>query len=308
MIRAIVAFLASVLTGVQAVLIVIGKDGICLNEGCKIVDTYPKVPPLFFNAAGCIFFLILFCCFIKGREGSEYWHRFAKLMLLAGLAAEAVLIFFQYSIVTAFCSYCLIIFSFIVLLNLLCGLRQFFSSMVVFAAVFVMLLSLELRAVSSSDLSLDGGSYAEIGEESDGAAHYLFFSETCEHCENVLSLIEENNSCNIRFNPIDQINHFSLPGSRLSAGYDSEVNITFLKSLNITEIPVLVAIGQEKVVVLKGEGGIKKFLNEHCRGEEEIDFSETSQATDSYKDYIPGLNQLEEGCSVDEDCEKPPLP
>ncbi len=307
MIRAIVAFLASVLTGVQAVLIIIGKDGICLNEGCKIVDTYPKIPPLYFNAAGFVFFLILFCCFINGRKGSEYWHRFAKLLLLAGLAAEAVLIFFQYSIVTAFCSYCLIIFSCILLLNLLCGLRQFFSSMTVFIAVFVMLLSLELRAVSNSDMSLDTGSYAVIGEENEGGVHYLFFSETCEHCENVLSVIEDdNNRCNIRFNPIDRINGFSLLDSKRYSDYDPGVNIAFLKSLKLTEIPVLVVTEQEKIVVLKGEGRIKKYLDEQCLGEEEADFSGTSQTAGSYQEYLSDSNQLEEGCSVEEDCEKLP--
>ena len=306
MIRAIVAFLASVLTGVQAVLILIGKDGICLNEGCKIVDTYPKVPPLYFNAAGFIFFLILFCCFIYGRKGSEYWHRFAKLLLLAGLAAEAVLIFFQYSIVTAFCSYCLIIFSSILLLNLLCGLRQFFSSMIVFIAVFVMLLSLELRAVSNSDMSLDAGSYAVIGEENEGVVHYLFFSETCEHCENVLSVIGDDNRCNLQFNPIDRIDHFSVSDSRLYADYDPGVNIAFLKSLKLTEIPVLVVAEQEKIVVLKGEGRIKKYLAEQCLVAEETDFGGTSQTTGSYQEYLSDSNQLEEGCSVEEDCEKLP--
>lgn len=304
MIRAIVALLACILTGVQAVFIIMGKDGICLNEGCKIVDTYPKVPPIFFNSAGFIFFLILFICFVNGRKGSEYWHRFAKLLLLTGLAAEGVLVFFQYSIVTAFCSYCLIIFSLILLLNLLCGLRQFFSSMMVFSVVFVMLLSLELRAVSNSDMSLDTGSYAAIGEESEEVVHYLFFSETCEHCENILSLMEDNNKCSFRFNPIDRINHFSLSDSSLYPEYDPGVNISFLKSLKITEIPVLVVAGQERVVVLKGEGRIRKYLDEQCLRKEEIDVNGTSQNAGSYRDYLNDSNQLEGGCSVEEDCGK----
>ncbi len=59
MIRAIVAFLASVLTGVQAFLIVTGREGICLNDGCEVVDSFPHLPPLYFNIAGFVFFMIL---------------------------------------------------------------------------------------------------------------------------------------------------------------------------------------------------------------------------------------------------------
>ncbi len=304
MIRAIVAFLASVLTGIQALLIVTGREGICLNEGCEIVDSFPKLPPLYFNIAGSVFFLILFWCFIKGRKGSEYWHQFAKILLLAGLAGEGVLLFFQYSIVAAFCSYCLIISSIILLLNILCGIRQLFTSVIVFIAVFAMLSTLELRGVSSSNISLDAGSYAQIGEEVEGAELYLFFSETCEHCENVISTIGEDNRCNIRFNPIERIDQFSLPGSRRLSDYDPGINAAFLKGLNIKEIPVLVAREQGRIVILKGESRIKKYLDDECTGEEERIYDETSQVTGSGYEFLPGLNPLNEGCSVDTDCEE----
>jgi len=304
MIRAITAFLATILTGVQAVLLYIGKDGICLNEGCKIVDTFPRLPPLYFNIIGCVYFFTLSWCFFKGREGSEYWHRFAKLMLLAGLAAEGVLLFFQYSIVTAFCSYCLIIFSFILLLNILCGLRQLFGSLIIFISVFSMLSSLQLRAVSTSDVSLSGGSFAQIGEESENSAKYLFFSETCEHCEKVISTIDGDNRCDLRFNPVERIENFTLPGSRRFLEYDPEVNIGFLKSLDIKEVPVLVSMEQERVVILKGEGRIQEYLNEQCLGREPVDYSGTSQDIGLDYKYLPDLKSQEEGCSVEENCEE----
>jgi len=304
MIRAIVAFLASVLTGVQAFLIVTGRDGICLNDGCEVVDSFPHLPPLYFNIAGFVFFMILSWCFFKGRDGSKYWYQFAKLLLSAGLAAEAVLFFFQYSIVSAFCSYCLIIFSIIFLLNILCGLRQLFTSVILFIAVFAMLSTLQLRGVTSIDVSLDAGSYARIGEETEGVELYLFFSETCEHCENVISTIGEDNSCNIRFNPVEKIDHFSLPGSTRFSEYDPRVNTLFLKSLNIKEIPVLVIREQERILVLQGEGRIKRYLNDECLGVEKRVYSETSQTTGPEYGYLPVPNTLEEGCSVDSDCEE----
>jgi uncharacterized membrane protein len=305
MIRALVAFLGGILTATQALLIVVGREGICLNEGCGIVDSFPKLPPLYFNIAGCVFFFILSWCFLKGRKGSENWHQFAKVLLLAGLAGEGVLLFFQYSIVTAFCSYCLIIFSTILFLNILCGVRQLFTSVTIFIAVFAMLSTLELRGESSSNMSIDAGTYARIGEESDGSQMYLFFSETCEHCENIISILDGDNRCNIRFNPIDRIDHFSLPGSRRLSEYDPRVNTLFLKSLDIKEIPVLVAREQERTVVLGGEGGIKKYLTDECLSRGESTYIETSQTTgSSYASIIPGLNQQNEGCSLESDCEE----
>lgn len=303
MIRAIIALLASLLTGTQALLIVVGRDGICLNEGCEIVDSFPKLPPLYFNIAGALFFLVLFWCFLKGRRGSEQWHRFACQLLLAGFAAEAVLLFFQYSIVTSFCSYCLIIFSIILLLNLLCGLRQIFTSIIIFIAVFSMLSSLDLRGAPSSDRPLDAGSYARTGEGNEGVELYLFFSETCEHCENVISTIGEDYKCDIRFNPIEKIDLFPLPGVTRFSDYDPRVNALFLKNLGIKEVPVLVVREQGKIVVLKGEGRIGNYLNDSCMGSEVMTYNETSQITESGYGYLPVPKQLEEGCSVESDCE-----
>ncbi|MBW1636567.1 MAG: hypothetical protein JRC87_02560 [Deltaproteobacteria bacterium] len=301
MIRAIVAFSGAVLTGLQIVLLVIGREGICLNEGCKIVDGFPKLPPLYYNVAGCAYFLVLFFCFLKGRRGSAGWNQFCGVLLLAGIASEAALLFFQYSIVGAFCSYCLIIFSLILLLNILSGLRQIFVSALIFTAVFAVLLSLDLKAVSSSGTSLDAGSYARAGEESRYPSLYLFFSETCPHCEKVIEAIGSDNTCAIRFNPVDRIEHFSLPGTSLFPGYDPGVNVGFLKNLHIEEIPVLVAMEQERTVILQGESRIIAYLSEHCLGGEEIDYGGGSQMTGRSFDYLP-QTQVEEGCSVEEDC------
>jgi thiol-disulfide isomerase/thioredoxin len=303
MIRAIVAFSGAVLTGLQIVLLVIGKEGICLNEGCKIVDGFPKLPPLYYNVAGCAFFLVLFWSFLKGRKGWGGWSQFCGVLLLAGIASEAVLLFFQYSIVGAFCSYCLIIFSFILLLNALSGLRQLFTASVIFAAVFVVLLSLNLKAVTGPGVSLESGSYARLGEGEGQPLLYLFFSETCPHCEKVIEAIEPDNKCTLRFNPVDRIEYFSLPGSSLFSGYDPEVNVGFLKNLEITEIPVLMAREQERTVILQGESRIIRYLTKHCFTGGETDYGGSSSASSSGYDYLLPQEKAEEGCSVEQECE-----
>ena len=46
------------LTGTQSVLIYLQGEGVCFNEGCRIVDSLTLVDPLYFNVAGFFFFLI----------------------------------------------------------------------------------------------------------------------------------------------------------------------------------------------------------------------------------------------------------
>jgi hypothetical protein len=304
MIRAIVALLASLLTAIQAIFIYTKGQAICFNSGCAIVDSLTTVSPLYFNLAGLIFFQILFWCLLWGRDGSEYWHKFARLLLLAGLGAEAVLVFFQYAIATVFCSYCLVILSFIVLLNILCGPRQIFRGIVVFAAVTVACFSLQFRAATGSGASLDGGTMAVMTGERKEAKLYLFFSSTCAYCEKIIDALREENSCTVRFNPIERIENFAFPGVDFIAEYDPEININFMNSLSIKEIPVLVAIDRQNILVLRGEQRIREYLDDTCFEKEAVDYSGTSSVAPTKYLTIPGVESQGDGaCPVETECD-----
>jgi hypothetical protein len=305
MIRAILALLASILTAAQAFFIYTTGQTICFNEGCAIVDSLTTVSPLYFNIAGLVFFQILFWCLLWGRDGSEHWHKVARLLLLAGLAAEAVLVFFQYAIATVFCSYCLVILAFIVLLNILCGPRQVFRGIILFSAVTVACFSLQFRTAASSG-ALDEGSLAMVSGEQKKARLYLFFSATCAYCEKVIETLREENSCTVRFNPIERIENFTFPGVEFSAEYFPEINLNFMKSLSIKEIPVLVAVEQQKILVVKGEQGIRQYLDENCRETAAIDYSGTSRVGPDEFRILPGGDLGDDACSVATDCDPEP--
>lgn len=312
MIRAIIAFLASVLTAAQAFFIYTGGKTICFSNGCAIVDSLTNVSPLYFNIAGFLFFQALFWSLLWGRDGSEHWHKLARLLLLAGLCAEAVLVFFQYAIVTVFCSYCMLIFACIVLLNVLSGLRQIFRGIVLFSAVMVACFSLQFGRAAGSGGSLDEGSMAMVAGEKQEVKLYLFFSSTCAHCEKVIQALQEENNCTLHFNPIERIENFAFPGSRFSAEYQPEINISFLNSLSLKEIPVLVAMEQQNTKVLRGEQRIRHYLDETCRETTAVDYSGTSSAAPTASTNIPGMtlpgleNQDKDACPVDTECA--PLP
>ena len=305
MIRAIISFLASVLTAVQAVLLHTGAKGLCFNDGCEIVDSMTNISPMFFNVAGFLFFQALFWLFICGRRGSEYWHKLARLLLLAGLAAEAVLVFFQHAIATVFCSYCLVIFAVIVLLNLCCGLRQLVRGLVIFVAVLATCFSLQFRhPANDKGLSLDAGSMAMINGKKDGVKLYLFFSASCPHCEKVLEAMGNENTCSVRFNPIEKIEKFSLPNAALFADYDPQVNRVLLQSLSINEVPILLAKAGDETLILKGERRIREYLEKTCRRSRSIDYSGTSNKVSSGYTFLPeGPKAKEDACVVDTDCD-----
>jgi uncharacterized membrane protein len=305
MIRAIIAFLASVLTVVQAFSILIQGQTICFNTSCAIVDNLTTVSPLYFNIAGFLFFQALFWCFLWGRDGSENWHKLARLLLLAGLCAEAVLIFFQYSIATVFCSYCLVVFAFIVVLTVLSGLRQILYGVVLFSAVTIACFGLQFREGAGSGASLDSGSIAMLTGQQKEAKIYLFFSSTCVHCENVIEALKQDNNCTIRFNPVERLEAFDFPGVEHFTEYNPAVNLNFIKSLSIKEVPVLVTSDQQKTFVLKGEQQIREYLDASCREKKAVDYQGTSSIVPTEKMSVPGVeSQGDDACSVDTDCVK----
>jgi hypothetical protein len=305
MIRATISFLASVLAAVQAVLISSGASGLCLNDGCEIVDSMTNISPLYFNIAGFLFFQILFWFFLRGRNGSEYWHKLARLLLLAGLAAEAVLVFFQYSIAAVFCSYCLIIFAVIVLLNLCCGLGQAVRGAVLFTAVLAACFSLQFRVPAKSGGTLDAGSIAMVSGDRDGIRIYLFFSASCGHCEKVIEAIGTDNSCVVRFNPVEKIEKFDLPGAVLFPDYDPQINLALLGSLAIKEIPILVAMTPDESLILKGEARILEYLGKTCRPTRAKDYQGTSKIDQSGAAFLPGFGKAEDdGCAVSAECDQ----
>lgn len=310
MLQVIIAFIATVVTAVQALLLYTEGKAICFNNGCEIVEQLTTVTPFIFNVAGSLFFLLIFWCLFLGRTGSEYWVRFARIMLLAGLVAEAVLIYFQHSIAGVFCSYCLLILGFVVLLNILCGVRQVFRGTILFSSVLLACFSLDFGADGAPSGPLSEGVIAQMGPTKGQQRHYLFFSKSCSHCERVIDSLKEENSCSVSFSPVETMDDFNFPGAVHMKTYDPRINLGFLRSLSITGIPVLVAQGDEEVRVISGGKKILQYLNDNC-SKEQSDESDTgyignsSSSSQSYMKYVGGTaDQGKDNCIVAEDCDE----
>ena len=260
----LLAFLGLSMTMAQAALIVFRGDILCLNDGCEIVESLTRVPPLFFNLAGAGYFLALLCCFYKGRRGTRSWLNLGRLLLLAGMAAEGVLVSFQQYIAQTFCSYCLMVFGTICLLNLFAGLHQFFRGFCLFAAVVISFSFLEFASGRDYGAApLASGTFATL-DKGDTVDHYLFFSATCPHCEEVIATLDTEFSCTLHFNPVSPVESVGMDGVMASDSYTPEVNKKFLKNLGISEIPSLAVLDGGTVTVMSGKQRILDYFAAHC--------------------------------------------
>jgi len=302
----LIAALGCVLTGTQAVLIYLDGSGICLNEGCEVVDSLTRIAPIYLNIFGFLFFLVISFGLSRARKGAELWKRFVSLLLLAALAAEGVLFSFQLFITESYCSYCLIVLALVFLCNLFLGLKQLFKGIVIFTAVFVAMASLNFNASPSSHKSLDDGILARFGVATPDRQLYLFFSSSCVYCENVIEAIKENNTCSINFNPVDTIESFSFPGATLTATHAPGINRDYLKNIGIRGVPVFLEKRRNSITLLRGESAIRDYLEKNCSDapveQMSLPVDMLDQATSSYP---VSILPPEDGCFTAEECEDP---
>lgn len=265
----VVAFGGSLLTLVQIVLLESGLDGICFSGGCEIVDNRTKVSPVIFNFFGFVFFQITFWGSWVGRRSKEMQF-YLSMLLLAALAAEGALVSFQYFIVETFCTYCLIILSLVVLLNVLNGLHHALTGTAIFIATIIAFSSLQFESTTDVTVSkgindLNKGAYAVLPGDKNKPKLSLFFSSTCPHCEKVIKSLEQGATCEVNFNPVSTVSRFPLTTLSTNEDYDIGVNRAFMTSLGQKSIPVLLVEQKRHIQVLSGGNAIMDYLDDSCR-------------------------------------------
>lgn len=254
----------------QLATIIIKGEAFCLNQGCEIIESLTLVPPLYFNLAGFLFFLTVFMASWWEQNQSQPGFDWLRLLLLSGLAAEGVLVSYQLFVVQTLCSYCLIIFGLIVLLNTIYGRKQLLLGIPIFLAVLISFGSLNFGSaqIMLQSPSLEAGTFAVKGQGGQTQQLYLFFSSDCTHCQNVLAAIEGDNNCELNFNPIDEIDSLEVPDLKYSTSYNPAINRLLLSLFKIKTIPVLLAKQEPDFSLIKGEDAIVEFINKTCFDEQ----------------------------------------
>jgi hypothetical protein len=218
---------------------------------------------------------------------------------------EGVLVGYQVFVVKTLCSYCLLIFFIIVLLNLLHGRRQLLLGAALFGAVFTAfpLLNFGPTLLSLRYESLNSGSFAVKRCEAPLKQAYFFFSSDCPHCQNVLEALESCNSCEFYFNPVDRIQSLTMPDLEYTPDYDPMLNRLILALLDIDSIPVLLVRNPDGIIIVKGENSIVRFIGQACFRKDTVLYLDSSQYDGN--EEISVFNEQEGECNIQLDCPDP---
>lgn len=294
------ALLASLLIMAQIGYTLYQGNPFCVNEGCKVVEQLTRVSPLVFNLVGFFFFQAVYWGLRSSGGETRQVPQLVKTLLAAGLAAEGVLISFQYLVAHAFCAYCLGIFACIVGLNLLIGFKQAASGLLLFTVVALAFASLQLSPAQPEASAFTAGTFASRPGTAKEAENFLFYASTCAHCEKVIASLHKNNWATVHFNPIDQVKNLNLPGSSRTSTYSPAANRTLLASLGIDEIPVLMTRTAEGVTIRRGETALLAYFGKASATD--LAGQSRSAAAPAPQALIPGLEPSKDGCSVATDC------
>ena len=300
------ALIATLMTAAQVGLILFQGEPFCPSDGCRLVEQLTRVPPLVFNLAGLLFFQVAYWGLRSSGGDSRRVPGFVPSLLLAGLATEGVLIGFQFLVARTFCAYCLAILVVIVLLNLLLGFRHAANGALIFTAALLAFAGLEHNPSTTAESALAKGIFASRLGTMAQPAYHLFYSSTCTHCEQVITMLRENNSASVQFHPIDAVTAIDLPQVSLNSGYSAQANKTLLTALGIDEIPVLITPTADGMTVVRGAQAIITQLRQLQPSTAPVELPGTSTLPATTLP-IPG-QESKDGCQVSVDCASSSIP
>lgn len=297
----IIALIASLVVGVQIIVAIIVGSSICPTQGCKIVEGLTIISPLLLNFLGLLFFQAVF--WIRGLKKKTFCG-IAPLgvLLLCGLVFDSILLGYQVYVAQTLCVYCLVVFGFVLLLNLLNGRKQVILSLAVVGATLFSfsIMSFVPGAPVSKTFSLKSAAY---GLKSCSAATkeiYLLFSSKCPHCQSIIKSMNQCNSCDLYLNPIDDIETLDIDGIELNEGFSPRINGHILTVLGIDTIPVLVSKGPDTYSIIKGEKNILNYIRHTCFTSDDVLYLDKSISTD--EEEISVFSEDSGECSVTVDC------
>ena len=87
----LIAFVASLLIGLQILIHLITGSSVCLNAGCTIVEKLSAISPLYVNVLGLIFFQVVFWLIFNLKPKTVFDIDLISLVLVSGMVFDAAL-------------------------------------------------------------------------------------------------------------------------------------------------------------------------------------------------------------------------
>ena len=301
----LIALIASIITALQAGFGLIYGSIICPNAGCKIVETLTTIRPVYLNLIGLIFFQAVFWTLHAAKGKANFRIDLLGILLVGGLVFESALLAYQVFVARTFCGYCLLIFIFVLALNVLYGKRQMAAGFAVLAAAVISfaILTFVPTGVLSQAEPLKSAAYGVKSCSTPSKEIYLIFSSNCPYCEKVLETLSNCNSCDLYLNPIDRVD--SIKGMEIAPNpkFSPAVNRLVLAVLGIDSVPVLAVKSADGFRLIKGERQIVNYVRHACFTEADVMYFDKNVV--SGDDEITVLTEQEGQCSLAIDCNEP---
>ena len=243
-------------TASETVLKLLGTS-ICGSQGCNVVSSFARygdVPVLFMGVSFFVVMAAFTLLVASGREdlGVRFFgrqvrinlHMAVMVMIMAACAAEGYLVGFQLYSAAAICSYCMGMLALVIVTMVtyafVHGRLVILSGVLTFCAVLVVtsLINPVGRAVNLDEVSVE-----KITRGKPGHTYYLIYGADCRHCEKVIDYCRKNLN--------DDFCVALCPMERCGA---------VLESLNVREVPVLLADRGRRKEIITGEGEILNYL------------------------------------------------
>ncbi|RLB95131.1 MAG: hypothetical protein DRH90_25825 [Deltaproteobacteria bacterium] len=268
----IIALIASIGVALQTIITLYSGSGYCPTQGCQVVVSLTLIPPLWMNLLGLIFFQAIFWS-LKTLKGKTFFSIDPTgLLLLSGLVFDASLLAYQVFVVQTFCAYCLVIFTCVLALNILYGLRQAVWGLTALTVILFSFSILSFAPIGGrpDSFSLKAAAWGVRSCSAPTKEVYLIFSSTCPHCQKVIQSLNQCNSCDLYLNPIDDIAALNLEGIERIDTFTPQTNRRMLELLDIDTIPVLVSKSPDSYDIIRGEENILNYLSSACFTDEDV--------------------------------------
>jgi len=295
------ALSATIVITIQIIYSLINNgSSICPNEGCEIIKQFASLPPLYFNILAIIYFQIVFWSVRLLKN--QFLNSFGLLLLL-GLVFESILLAYQIFVGQTICSYCIVIFLFVLILNISYNNKQLIYGVSIIGIIlFAFSILTFLPPENSSQFySLKNGSYGFKSYKNPSKKIYLIFSSDCPHCVNVIETLKNCNNCEFYLNPIDKIDTLKIDGLVLNNSYSIEINRLILNILEIKEIPVLIVKELSGFSFIKGERNILNYIDSTCFDQTPIKFYDSTSGTSDGDTTISIEDDI--SCLIDINCD-----
>ena len=263
--RIILPFFLLVYIGVESYL-KLQHSSLCGAVGCKLAGEIVRFDAMYLNYAGFVgvSFLLIFGIL------SLKFERFKTLFLVSvytAIAFETTMFGYQIVVNPQLCTFCLGIFSSLVVIAFFASMKNFVFVLPSIIAVFI--------ALNSLSLTQNKSFVTEQGL-------YLIHSSSCSHCKKVKTYFAQEE---IKYHLIS----INQPNAK-----------AFLKFVDISSIPVLVIKEKSMEKVIQGDKAIIAYfesLKTPPQKEDESAFSPPPPSSSSAVDLSTFLGP-DEGCAI----------